>query len=282
VSLAAGRQFLWANDFRRDWDSHKNLFWQMTWRAPGLEKDTVVLMNEELLYYADNSLSATLNWIYAPDNRTAEVDYVLFYPTNRLGASLPALTPDLPIFYDYLAGVFRGSTSQVVVFYYSPPGCLRVIDPDIDPANRLIPEDSLLREAAALSSTAHILNKPAAQMPAVYGPEPAHGWCYYFQKADLARQLGDWEAVTRLGDDAFASGDYPNDPVERFVFIEGYAHTEDWKKAVELSETSYKVSKAYVGPLLCKLWDRIALETTVTPEQASAVEQVRIEFECPP
>ncbi|HRK88146.1 MAG TPA: hypothetical protein PK152_03345 [Anaerolineales bacterium] len=282
VSLAAGRQFLWANDFRRDWDSHKNLFWQMTWRVPGLEKDTVVLMNEELLYYADNSLSATLNWIYAPDNRTAEVDYVLFYPTNRLGASLPALTPDLPIFYDYLAGVFRGSTSQVVVFYYSPPGCLRVIDPDIDPANRLIPEDSLLREAAALSSTAHILNKPTAQMPAVYGPEPAHGWCYYFQKADLARQMGDWEAVTRLGDDAFASGDYPNDPVERFVFIEGYAHTEDWKKAVELSETSYKVSKAYVGPLLCKLWDRIALETTVTPEQASAVEQVRIEFECPP
>ena len=88
ISLAAGRQFLWANEFRRDWAEHKNLFWQMIWRAPGLEKNTIVLINEELNYYADNSLSAALNWIYAPDNHTNVVDYVLLYPTNRASLSL--------------------------------------------------------------------------------------------------------------------------------------------------------------------------------------------------
>jgi len=279
IALAAGRQFLWANEFRRDWTYHKNLFWQMTWRAPGLEKNTMVLINEELAYYADNSLSAALNWVYAPDNHTDAVDYVLFYPTNRTALSLSAGTP---VDYDFLAGKFHGNTSQAVVFYYSPPRCLRLLDPEIDSQNRLIPEDSLLRDAALLSSTAPILSEPIARIPEVYAPEPAHGWCYYFEKADLARQTGDWETVTQLGDAAFALDDYPNDPIERFVFIEGYAHTTDWEKAVELSLASHKVSKNYVAPLLCKLWDRIARETESTPEQKSTLDNVQNKFECLP
>jgi hypothetical protein len=279
VSLSAGRQFLWAVDYMRDWNSHRNLFWQMTWRAPALEKGTMVLINENLEYYADNSLSAALNWIYAPDNHTDVMDYVLFYPTNRSALSL---TPGTPVEFDFLAGRYHGSTSQAVVFYYSPPRCLRLLDPEIDSINKMIPDDSLLRDAALLSSTRPISNQPIARMPDVYGTEPTHGWCYYFQKADLARQMGDWETVTKLGDAAFALDDYPNDPVERFVFIEGYAHTADWKKAVELSQASHKVSKNYVAPLLCKLWDRIERETESTPEQGSALDEVRTRFECLP
>jgi hypothetical protein len=192
------------------------------------------------------------------------------------------LTLNTPVNYDFLAGEFLGSTSQAVVFYYSPPRCLRLLDPEIDSGNRLIPEDSLLREAALLSSTTPILSEPIARMPEIYAPEPAHGWCYYFQKADLARQLADWETVTQLGDAAFALNDYPNDPTERFVFIEGYAHTTDWEKAVELSLTSHQVSKKYLAPLLCKLWDRIARETESTPEQKLALDEVRNKFECTP
>jgi hypothetical protein len=279
IALAAGRHFLWANEFRRDWAYQKNLFWQMTWRAPGLEKNTIVLINEDLKYYADNSLGAALNWVYAPDNHTDVVNYVLFYPTNRDGLSL---TLNTLVDYDLLAGEFHGNTSQALVFYYSPPRCLRLLDPEIDSQNRLIPEDSLLRDAALLSSTAPILSASTARMPEVYAPEPAHGWCYFFEKADLARQMKDWQTVTHLGDDAFALSDYPNDPIERFVFIEGYAHTTDWEKAVELSQNSYKVSKNYVGPLLCKLWDRIARETESTPEQKVTLDNVLNEFECLP
>ena len=279
VALAAGRQFFWAYEFRRDWTYHKNLFWQMTWRAPGLEKNTIVLINEELEYYADNSLGAALNLIYAPDNHTDVVDYVLFYPTNRVSLSLNL---NVPVEYDFLAGTFNGNTSQAVIFYYSPPRCLRLLDPEIDSVNRLIPDDSLLRDAALLSSTAPIQNEAIARMPDMYGTEPAHGWCYYFQKADLARQQGDWEQVVLLGDKAFALDDYPNDPIERFVFIEGYAHVGNWEKAVELSMDSYGVSKKYTGPLLCKLWDRIARETENTPEQNVTLDEVQSKLECSP
>ena len=279
VALAAGRQFLWANEFRRDWAYHKNMFWQMTWRAPGLEKNTIVLMNEELSFYADNSLGAALNLIYAPDNHSDVIDYVLFYPTNRESLSL---TLDTPVDYDFLAGKFSGNTSQAVVFYYSPPKCLRLLDPEIDLENRLIPDDTFLRDAALLSSTAPILGEQISQMPAAYGAEPAHGWCYYFEKADLARQLGDWETVTQLGDAAFALDDYPNDPIERFVFIEGYAHTGNWERAVELSTASYQVSKGFVGPLICKLWNRIARETEDTSERKVTFDVVQSKLECSP
>lgn len=280
VGLAAGRQFLWSTDYMRDWQAQKELFWQMTWRAPGLKPNTLVLMNEELFYYADNSLSAPLNWIYAPDQDADQIDYVLFYPTNRLEHSLPKLEPDIPIQYDYIAGRFTGNTSQAVAFYYAPPACLRLLEPDLDGVNRFIAEESHMREASALSNPEPILSSATAVMPAVYGPEPAHGWCYYFQKADLARQLGDWETVTRLGDEAFALSDYPNNPVERFVFIEGYAHTGKWDRAVKLSRDSYQVSKEYVGPLLCKLWERIEVETDESPKKSEILSEVESMFAC--
>jgi len=282
VALAAGRQFQWSNDFRRDWNSQKNMFWQMTWRAPGLEPGTIVMMNEELAFYADNSIGAALNWIYAPDNHSNRVDYVLFYPTNRLGGALSSLEPGTPVKYDYLAGQFEGSTSQVVAFYYAPPGCLRLLDPEIDPYNRLIPDDSLMREAAYLSNLTFVLSEQIAIMPEIYHPEPEHGWCYYFEQADLARQMGDWETVVEVGDRAFNLNDYPNDPLERFVFIEAYAHTGEWEKALEYSEVSYRVSKNLVGPLLCRLWERIDNDVPASPVKDDFVTQAKTLFVCNP
>jgi hypothetical protein len=130
-------------------------------------------------------------------------------------------------------------------------------------------------------------------MPAIYGPEPEHGWCFYFQKADLARQMGDWDEVVILGNKAFKLDDYPNDPIERFVFIEGYAHVGDWDRAIEYSKVSYRVSKDYVGPLLCQLWERIEAETDQSPEsnaltgeavstRSEALAKVQSMFACSP
>jgi hypothetical protein len=287
IGWSAGYQFLWSTNYLRDWQAQKNLFWQMTWRAPGLKPGTLVLMNEELALYADNSISAPLNWIYAPGNRSDQIDYVLFYPTNRLDHSLPALEKDIPIQYDYIAGQFNGNTSQVVAFYYDPPACLRFLDPLIDRNNRFILEDSYMRQASALSNPDQILEAPTAVMPGIYDPEPEHGWCYYFEKADLARQFGKWEDVASLGNTALKLNDHPNNPVERFVFIEGYAHVGEWDRALRLSKESYQVSKDYVGPLLCQLWQRIEAETnndlgSNASKRSEASAEARNLFACNP
>jgi len=281
IGLAAGRQALWAEDFRGDWITHKSMFWQMLWRAPGIKPNTLILLNEGALpLYADNSLIGGLNWIYDPNNRSPRLDYVVFYPTSRVGGSLAALAADQPVEYDFISEAFSGSTSQVLAFYFQPPGCLRLLNPLYDTENRLIPDASMMREAAALSSSEWILPSDGARMPSLFGPEPDHGWCYFFERADLAAQAGDWTTVAALGDQAFALDDHPNDPIERFVFIEGYARSGEVKRAVELTETSYQVSRAVVGPLLCRLWDHLAQDAASAPEVSETAAEVKSMLAC--
>ena len=58
-----------------------------------------------------------------------------------------------------------------------------------------------------------------------FGAEPPHGWCYYYEKADLARQQGNWDDVVRLGDEAAKHRLHPNDAIEWLPFLQGYAYT---------------------------------------------------------
>ncbi len=283
VGLAVGYQFLLANNYKQDWQTQKDLFWQLTWRAPSIKPDTAIIMNEGALeYYADNSLSPVVNWVYAPEKRGEDIDYVLLYPTTRLRSdALPKLEPDLPIFTEYLAGQFHGSTSQVLAVYFMPPGCMRILDPDVDRVNRAIPEQSLMRFASRLTNYELISSESTAQMPKPYYPEPEHGWCFYFQKADLARQFKQWDEVASLGDAAFAEGLNPADPSERFIFIEAYAHAGEWSRAVELSMLSFNESELMGAPL-CRLWERVAAETASTSERSEALSEARAILACNP
>ena len=103
---------------------------------------------------------------------------------------------------NYLATVFRGNTSQMVVVNFAPPGCFRVLDPQIDPLNRLLPPD--LRDAAFLSNPAAIQTDNPVQLPDFYAPEISRNWCYYFSQAELARQQADWRAVSEFYQQALA------------------------------------------------------------------------------
>ncbi len=286
LSMAAGLHFQTANTFRRDGDIQKLFFWQMSWRIPALEPGTALLFEELPLHYStDNSLTAMLNWIYSPDNDSAVMDYYLFYPSMRLGGSLPPLGSGEELQQNYLAAVFYGDMDQTVALVFNPPGCLRVLDPQIEPLNNTISE--LMRSAASyavnIADSDVILpqsdDQGALLQTDIFGEEPAHGWCYYFEKADLARQLGNWEEVVTLGEQAFASGDYPNDPVERFPFIEGYAHTGDWSRALELTEQSFKVT-SLMQPMLCRLWQRIDEQTTPTLQKEETLQEVESLLQC--
>jgi hypothetical protein len=52
-------------------------------------------------------------------------------------------------------------------------------------------------------------------------------WCYYYEKADLARQRGDWEEVLSLGAQALEKGFAPQDKIEWLPFLQAYAVAGD-------------------------------------------------------
>jgi hypothetical protein len=209
------------------------------------------------------------------------MDHILYFISIRLNRGLPDLEPGLAFDQNYLAKTFHGNTSQLVIVDFSPPGCFHVLDPQVDSVNKWL--TPLLRDAATLSNTSLIQTEHAVTLPdSLFAPEPAHGWCYYFEKAELARQDGNWKEVAKLGDTALQLQEHPNKPVERFVFIEGYAHTGDWERAIKLSRESYQISKNYVGPMLCRLWERIETETTGSVEKDEALSKIKNMFACKP
>ena len=280
IAFSAGRQFLSGDEFRRDWRVQKNLFWQLSWRVPALEENTAILLNEGALkFYADNSLAAPLNWVYAPSLNEERIPYMLFYPRSRFGADGAGLTENIPLSHDFIASEWNGNSNQMLLVNFDPPGCLHIVDPALDENNKFI-ADLLIRDNATYSRPELILEKGTPVMPALYGAEPNHGWCYYYEKADFARQFGDWGEVVRLGVQAFNAGDYPNDPTEYFPFIEGYAHAGDWAQAEQLSIRAYRVSKTYMRPMLCPLWERIESESPAYPEKEAFLLDLYAALQC--
>lgn len=205
-----GTQFLNENSYRRDWNTLTDMFWQMTWRAPQIKQNTLLLTyTTPMQYYSDNSLTGPLNLIYAPDNHSLNLLYYLAFYDVRLGRSIPDIKPGLSVDQEYRSATFHGNTDDTLVFFYSSPHCLRFLDPSRDNNLPILPNE--LKEAMVISNPQLIITNPeqSAKPPsAIFGPEPKHTWCYYYQKADLARQQGQWDKVVKLGEEAFQNGYY--------------------------------------------------------------------------
>lgn len=183
----------------------------------------------------------------------------------------------------YRATYFSGSTSQALVIFYTPPGCIKVVDPNVDA--KLPQKPKYIADAMRLSniSLIHSASSSTHQPPAeIFGPEPQHDWCYYFEKADLARQQGDWQKVVKLAGQAFGLNQrlYEVNAPEFLPFIEGYARTSQWKKAEELSLQSYDLTFRMRG-MLCANLDRIAADTPQSTEKQAALEKIDTKLKCP-
>ncbi len=285
IGLAAGSHFVNANEYRRDWTLTKDFFWQLKWRVPAIEENTVIITNVlPIRFSTDNSLTAAVNWIYADTERNPAVyrdhsmPYMLYTNTKRED-TLGGFQPGQPVFQEYLSAQFTGNTDDAISLVYNAPGCVRVLDPEVDLFNQTIP--IIDREAALLNNAARILTDvPYSPLDTeLFGAEPAHGWCWYYEQADLSRQKKDWESVARLGDDAFALSDHPNDPMERLPFIEGYAHVSAWDQATEQTRTALSVTPVMNNPL-CALWARIDRETVGSEEKTTAITAIRQLLDC--
>jgi hypothetical protein len=275
-------QFQYRLGYRQDWVTMKSFFWELSWRAPGIRPGTVLLTNElPFQYYSDNSLSAPLNWMYAPEQDSQQMPYIIYDIEARLGKGLPGLDSGIPINEPYRATSFDGTTSQALVLFYDPPRCLRVVDPRTDLSLPYKPEH--ISEALPLSRTDLIVvnaNPPTRPPAEIFGLEP-RGWCYYFEKAELARQVGDWEQVAKLGDQGLPLKKKftKETATELLTFIEGYARSGQWDKALQLSSTFHEATDKSRS-ILCQTWQRILEQAALSEERQTTVAQLEEMLKC--
>lgn len=263
VAMAVGENFNNANTYRKDWLAHNDFFQQLSWRVPGLIPGTVLLTYDlPLHYYSDNSLTGPLNLIYANENKSLALSYYFAFLDVRVGHSIPALSPGLPISQPFRNAVFNGSTDQILVLFYSPPGCLRVLDPVRD-ADLRIMQNELLN--AVPISNPGVINTDLSATPwlpeYIFGsPETEREWCYYYQKADLARQAGNWQQALTTIEDAYAKRLGPQEPSEILLPIEIYGMNGNWQRVDELLSEAYRTNSQFSNQY-CKTLDKIADET---------------------
>jgi hypothetical protein len=262
IMLGVGFQINSMAVFRQEWKDQEALYKQIEWRIPSLEPGTTLLSPElNFPHMSDNAFTGPLNWLFEKPPGSDSTNFLLFFIPNRLGTLVPELTPGHPINKDLLVNQFQGSTDQILTFSNAPPGCFRVFDGTRDQAYPNITDE--FRDAIRLSDPSAWISaaEDGATIPSeiMSLDETGNNWCYYFQKADLAAQFGDWEEVVRLGDLAFATGDKPNDPTERIPFIQGYAHTGNYSRAEELSLVTVRVNKS-ADQMVCELWETMYAE----------------------
>lgn len=256
IGVSTAYQFTVTNTFRRDWANQQDFFWQMAWRMPALKENTAVLTYELPFQYAsDYQLTSSLNWLYAPDLNSRDLPYMLMYLKTRFNVS--EIKADNPIQVQYRTVNFNGNTSNSVVIYKEADGCLRVLDPIYNNAQTIPDANIYLIEAIKLSNPNLIITNATPTLDkTLFGNEPEHDWCYFYTKAEVARQVGNWDEVVNLYREAEKNQFSPNLPVEYLVFVEAFANTGNIEQAIKLTERVIK-SQPILCPALNIVWNRV-------------------------
>jgi hypothetical protein len=241
VIISVSTQFLNATNWARYWDDQRETWWQLTWRAPDIKNNTLVMayLTADFAFQQDYEVWGPVNLIYRPG------------PSKIPQISAEVLNQDTAI--NILRGevlsrhmrdfsLRRDFTKLLLISLPSENSCIHVIDGTLPIYSEY--ESLLIRRVGAYSMIKRITpeGKPPVPPVAIFGTEPAHDWCFYYQKASLARQIGNWNEVGRLYDETVAKNLEAGDKSEVFPFLEGLVNLGRYDDARKLVETKVKGS----------------------------------------
>ncbi len=266
-------QVLTVNKYRVDWGVQSNYYWQLYWRAPALQPDTALLSFEQpSISEPEDDAGFAINVLYHYQTNNGSLPYWFF--TNDPFMNSPKT--GIPISHSIRNLHFQGNTSDSIsVLHQGGPACLRLLDTIYADDPIYSTQQSAL---TAVSNLSRIIPAPAsaAPDPNIFGPEPVHDWCYFFEKADLARQSKDWKTVMALHQQAMQKGLAPQYGAEYLPFIEAYAQTGNWQKAHDLTLAAQKLT-ANLGTMLCANWSRFS---QLSSPDAAVIDQVKQALSC--
>ncbi len=240
VAFSLGWQFRASTIFRLDWKAQERFYWQLAWRMPNLEPGTLIITDDlnQLKYDGATAVTSAVDYMYTQSDPTDQLRYDLIY-----GSEHPNLleTPNAEIdqWPNYL---FPVDLSRIVFISYAN-NCPQVLTTQYPFEIAGVPDT--LQPFIDQSSTTPILSSNPVQMDTtLFGPEPTHDWCYFYSKADLARQVGNWNEVVNLENQALELFGLPSsNPRQIFPLIEGLAEQGEWSKAQDLFIQTYQIEQ---------------------------------------
>jgi hypothetical protein len=228
-------QFGSASYYRDFWKVEREVWWQLSWRAPQIEDGTtlVVSLPGGFGLAEEYEAWAPANLVYQPGGPLRIPGQVMF---DDIWIDLLQQTQEKRL----VRGTFTipRDYGKVVILSQSLPGtCLHVLD-----GRRF---DQAVTEARpdvrfiAKYSNVDLINVsgPQAVPPAeIFGIEPSRSWCYFYQKMDLARQTGDWQKAVDLANEADKLEVSPADVTEWMPLLEAYVYLGDIENAKQVAQ----------------------------------------------
>ena len=245
----------------------RNFWWQVAWRVPQFEKNTTLVANipgvateEDYFTWGPASL------IYYPERQNPDGIQPGLFAAILNQDTVTKIQARERQEYDNRKNILTYKNYRNFVLLNQPASdaCVHIMNgaaPEYSSA-----EADSIRAIGAFSEIDHVLvdGRPHTPPEIVFGPEPSRGWCYYYQKADLARQSGDWDEVVRIGEQASEQNLTPADSIEWMPFLQAYARTSNVNRLTELAPLIS--SDPYIALQACHIVDSMAKLSTEASE----------------
>ena len=225
----------------------RDFWWQVVWRAPSIDTNSLLVVIYPDVDYGDGDEVAwgPANFIYYPQHQEK-------IPAR---VALAAIRMEPESMRNVILGTKVTRKTDRIIKYvsitYNYKNILLLTQPTADSCVHAIdnrwPEisvhDSTFVLASSVNSRIENIN-PSGVTPIppkpVFRTEPAHEWCYYYQKADLARQNGNWKEIADIEQEAEKLLLSPRDAIEWMPFLQAYAVLGDVEKAGKIAKAIKK------------------------------------------
>lgn len=214
-------------------ESTRDFWWQVSWRAPDFENGTLLLAD-----YPNSAIGEDYI-IWGPAN-------LIYRPEKQAETPVEILIPSAIMNNDNVLNIMSGKGNQtdlgrgnyqnrefsntLLMVQTTPSACVRIIDGNSPELSSVDSYRTMLVASQSRIENIIINANPASPPTEIFGTEPEHQWCYYYQKASIARQKEDWQKVIKLIEKALDEGYYPADSVEWFPLLQAYTITEQQEK----------------------------------------------------
>lgn len=196
------------------WDRQKDLWWQLYWRAPKIEANAMLILDfpkftEDTLfksvvnkvqwyrfYWAEEQIWTTGNLFFNYSNPPTSHFYGDFLEDKDIVEKIKQ--GSVETINNRNITYTRDFKNSIIITVPSDISCLKIINGD-----KLVKTGS-----------------PTTPPKQIFGEEPPHNWCYYFQKASLSRQFKDWDQLSKLKEEVINKGLKPKDPNEWLPFAD--------------------------------------------------------------
>ena len=248
VGISVSTQILNADYWAQYWKIQREMAWQMTWRAPDIQTDTLVMAYISGGYnpQQDYEIWGPLNLIYNPGPAKAPAIQAEVLNSDT---SYSILKKDVLNNHVRDIKLHRDFNNLLLLSIPASLSCMHVIDGQfpVYASN----ESLLVEKVGVYSHVDRIVPTGTSPVPpfSIFGAEPAHDWCYYYQKASLARQNGDWQEIGKLYDQVRKLGLETDDKSEMIPFFEGLVNSGRYEDAKALYREEIKGQNEMRFPL---------------------------------